>query len=318
MLIMCRIFGLVIAIQIYACQGSPPPTPAVTDLKPPSVGATIAPTPSPTRSPAAYEATIAEWIEQRPAVIHGRFATIDTSGYDASFERLTTRPEVDPAIRVRFVDTYNYLQLSSPEHLASMSSLVVRGRPIAFGRPYFNSIDGSYWDPSLVGPRAGRDVASEILRDVLFEVDEVLGDADSSVLGVDVLEFTVRGGQAIVTITDTSQAGDDDHPLPPGTFVVGYEPPVDLVVGQELIVFLDYVELDGLYADDGTRFGYVYRLMPAHDLYYRWTIADGTAINDALRSSLAFADLEALVTSDNFASAAGATPDDQVHPQKPH
>lgn len=263
--------------------------------------------------------SITEWTARRPAVVTGPYGTTDTSGYDlATLDRLSAEPRLDGQFARRVADTYTYLRLSGTEQLASVSRLVVRGRPVAFSRPYFNSLDGSYWDVSLVGPEAGRDVASEILRDVLFEVDEVVGASDSASL-LDPIEFTVRGGQAVVTISDTKAASEGDHPLSPGTYVIGSRPEVDLAIGESVIVFLDYVQLDGLYADGGTRFGYIYRLMPAHDLYYKWTIADGVVSNERFGSpgQLRLPDLRDLMASEAFGSAVGPPPDDKVHEQEP-
>ncbi|CAN5476726.1 hypothetical protein BH20CHL6_BH20CHL6_01490 [soil metagenome] len=148
-------------------------------------------------------ALIASWAARRPPVIRGRYGVTDTSAYDtAYFDRLSARPPISGAVDQRYADTCSCLLLAGPEQLASVSRLVVRGRPVALSRPYFNSHDGSYWDVSFVGPDAGRAVASQILRDVLFEVDEVIGDASDVESLPGLMEFTVRGGQALVTITN--------------------------------------------------------------------------------------------------------------------
>lgn len=261
---------------------------------------------------------IAEWFASRPPVVSGRYATTDTSAYDDELDRLSAVPSVNRALDARLTDEYSYLAIRSPEHLASMSRLAVRGRVLAFGRPYFNSLDGSYWDPSLVGPDAGHAVASEILRDVLFEVDDVLADVTGTVAAGDVIEFTVRGGQAVVTITESPSGGGDDHPLPPGTYVFSSEPRVDLSVGESTVVYLNYEKLDGLYDVGGTKYGYIYRLMPAHDAYYKWSIVDGSAANESLGVEMSLAELKALATSSDFASAAGPAPDETIHPQEAH
>ncbi|MEX2547747.1 MAG: hypothetical protein WD830_08155 [Chloroflexota bacterium] len=225
---------------------------------------------------------------------------------------------MDSTINARFIDEYSYFGIRTPEHLASMARLAVQGRVLAFGRPYFNSLDGSYWDSSLVGSRAGRDVASELLRDVLFEVDDVLADVTDSVSPGDVIEFTIRGGQVVVTIADTSNADADDHPLPLGTYVIASEPRVDLAIGEPVVLFLDNEKLDGLYAKQGTKFGYIYRLMPAHDLSYKWSVADGFAVNESLGIEMSLPELRVLTASKDFASAVGPSPDETVHPQDPH
>lgn len=293
-----------------------PPAPAATArlIPAPSVA-----TPKATAGLLANAGVIAGWVARRPALRAGLYGSTDTSAYDSvRLDRLSAEPQITGAVDRRFTDTYSFLRLAGSEQLVSASRVIVRGRPVAFSRPYFNSYDGSYWDASSVGPAAGRDVASEILRDILFEVDEVIGDASDAEALLGLIEFTVRGGQALVTITDT-RAAEGDHPLPPGTYVVSYEPDVDLAIGEEVILFLDYVALDGLYAGEGERFGYVYRLMPAHDLYYKWTVTGGTARNERFGASesLTLADLRALVASEHFASAVGPPPDDRVHEQGP-
>lgn len=227
-------------------------------------------------------------------------------------------PSVDAELENRFIDEYSYLAIRSPEQLASLSRLALRGRVLAFGRPYFNSLDGSYWDSASVGREAGNPVANEILRDVLLHVDDVLADVTGSVAPGQVIEFTVRGGQAVVTITSSPNADADEHPLPPGTYVIASEPSVDLQVGESAVVFLNYEKLDGLYDAGATKFGHIYRLMPAHDAYYKWSIVDGSAVNQSLGVEMSLTDLEALTMSEDFASAAGPTPDETIHPQEPH
>lgn len=323
-----RSLASIVAVVAVGCQaGASPPLAAespATVRRPAPVTApldrvaSVSPSEA-TAVPGADSGLIAGWTAGRPALLVGGYGTTDTSASDdAPLDRLSAEPQITGAFDRRFTDTSSFLRLAGPEQLVSASRIIVRGRPVAFSRPYFNSHDGSYWDASFVGPAAGRDVASEILRDVLFEVDEVIGDATDAESLLGLIEFTVRGGQALVTITDT-KAAVGDHPLPSGTYVMSYEPEVDLGIGEEVILFLDYVALDGLYADEGRRFGYVYRLMPAHDLYYRWTVADGEALNGRFGSAgtLTLTDLRALVVSEHFASAVGPPPDDEVHEQDP-
>lgn len=216
------------------------------------------------------------------------------------------------------VDEYSYLAIRSPEQLASLSRLALRGRVLAFGRPYFNSLDGSYWDSSSVGRDAGDPVANEILRDVLLQVDDVLADVTGSVAPGQAIEFTVRGGQAVVTITRSPNDDAEEHPLPPGTYGIASEPRVDLQIGESAVVFLNYEKLDGLYDAGATKFGHIYRLMPAHDGYYKWSMIDESAVNESLGVEMSLMDLEALTRSEDFASAAGPAPDETIHPQEPH
>lgn len=276
-------------------------------------------TPTAPSAIASLGPAVAEWFAQRPPIVNGRYATTDTSAYDLSFDRLSARPPVDPSIGLRLVDEYSYLAIRTPEGLASRSRLALRGRVVALGRPYFNSLDGSYWDSSFVGPDAGPSVPSEILRDVLFQVDEVLADTTGAAAPGELIEFTVLGGQVVVTITDTSNANPDEHPLGPGTFVMAHEPPVDLAVGEPVVLFLNVGKWYGLYADGGTKFGYIFKTMAAHGAYYKWSVSDSTARNDMLRVELSLDELRALVRSPHFASAVStAIPDASIHPLPPH
>lgn len=290
----------------------------VTPLPDMTATPTVVPAPSEVVNVQPPDPDLADWFNRRPAMLVGRFATTDTSGYDVSYDRLSKRPPLDDRVSQRLTDTYTYLGLADVGHVASVSRLVVRGRPLAFGRPYFNSFDSSYWDASLVGPGAGEEVSSDILRDVLFQVDEVLADATNAVAAGDEIEFTVRGGQVVVTITDRSAAGGDDHPLEPGIYAIASNPELDLVVAEEVVVFLDHVKLYGLYADGGERFGYTFRLMPPHHLYYRWQIQDGRVSTERLRDELTLSQLRALLSTDIFASAVGPTPDETIHSLDPH
>ena len=303
---------------IGACQAGATP---LTDSSPTLDARYVLPATAsvPPSSPTPSD-VISAWMARRPALLAGRYATTDTTAYDiAPLTRLKDEPPITGAVDRLFADTYTYLRLAGPEQLASVSRIVVRGRPIAFSRPYFNSYDGSYWDVSFVGKDAGRDVASEILREVLFDVSEVIANSTDGNPVAELIEFTVRGGQAVITLGSASPAADGDHPLPPGIYVVGHKPEVDLAIGEEMVVFLDYVRLDGLYSQGGTKFGYIYRLMPAHDLYYKWSVDDGILSNQQFGTAgtLDAAELDALIASEHFASAVGPSPDDTIHDQDP-
>jgi hypothetical protein len=255
--------------------------------------------------------------DQQPSIIDGRFGRVDTSAYDLyPITSLREHPRIDVPVDNRYADTYSFLAIESVDQLASLSRLIVRGRVASFSKPYFNSLDGSFWHPYLVDAKAGRAVADEILMDVDFKVDEVLaGELPAGAKG-DTITFAVRGGQAVVTIGD---AIADPHVLPAGTHVVAYRPDVDLKVGEEAVLFLNRVPLDGLYADGGTAYGYRYTWMPAHDLYYKFTPANGAFRSSAFleETAVTAADLRVFAGTSAFGSAAGPLGDDLVHDQEP-
>lgn len=128
------------------------------------------------------------------------------------------------------------------------------------------------------------------------------------------IAFTVRGGQIVVTIPDGVA---DPHVIPAGRHVFSYRPDVDLTIGKEVVLFLNRVALDGLYADGGTTYGYRYVWMPAHDLYYKFGVEAGGLTNQGF-SAATEAGMDTVkdaARSAGFGTAAGPTGDDAIHRQ---
>lgn len=210
-----------------------------------------------------------------PAGISGVYGASDTSAYDGFAGSLAEFPSIKQDVDRRAL-AFSYVDFPSMEAIANNSNLVVRGRPLAFSRPYFNSLDGSFWHHALLDDQLGMAVPHEVLRDVLFEVTEVMGGTPPETAKAGVIEFTVRGGQIAVDIPADKA---DGHVLKAGLHVFSQRPEVDLEIGEDVVLFLRYGGVSGLYADDGKRFGWIERITPAHQLFYKFTISDGVAIN---------------------------------------
>lgn len=84
------------------------------------------------------------------------------------------------------------------------------------------------------------------------------------------------------------------------------------------MLFLTEWEWDGLYLDGGTRYGYVFKLAPAHVLYYRWLVKGDDVVNEGWgwNERMSLDELRELVSGPDFGSAEdGLAPDDRIHPQ---
>jgi hypothetical protein len=307
--------ALVIAVSIVRAPMLPPPTPAQQSSQ--ATAAAGGPSGEPVP---AFD--VADWVNQRPLIAEGPFATIDASAYGlGSPARLSVMPLSGGAFTGVFGgnEAGNVLALESPEQVASLSRHVVRGRVAAISRPYFNSADGSFWLPQLVGTDAGRAVSPTLLRDVLLDVDAVLAGSPPIVDGH--LVLTVRGGQAVIDVpTDVPFGkGYGSHVVESGRYLWSDEPETDLAIGEDVVLFLNDVGLDGLYAGDGTRFGYVFQLMPAAGPYYKFSPVGDMFVGPPLLKSVTLtpAQLDDLVRSPNLGSAAGPPPDDEIHEQSP-
>lgn len=277
------------------------------------------------RTVARSTVDVARWTDDAwPPIIKGPFGTLDATGYlDDAGTTLGYMPSVEGS---PFVERYvsgpgveMYQALDGPQDLADRAQIVVRGRPLAFSRPYFNSTDGAFWLPELVGARDGILPTSDLRRDVLFRVDEVLGTTFDAGFEPGLVQFTVRAGQVTVDVPSDVPyaAGYGDHGLKAGRYLVRHEPAADLGMGDEVVLFLRYGEWLGLY--DGS-YGAVRTLMPVHELYYAFAI-DGdrtrnlsaTPVGDQWRPSVD--DLRRIAGT--LAPKAGQIlPDARVHPAR--
>ncbi|MFP5341590.1 MAG: hypothetical protein ACLGIJ_01505, partial [Candidatus Limnocylindria bacterium] len=271
------ILGIAIAagsvLSLQALRGSPGRS------SDPIAGQTVAPpvvSNDPSAAIARSTVDVARWIDDAwPPIIEGPFGTLDATGYlDDAGATLGYMPPVEGPFVERHgggpaVETYQ--ALDGPQDLADRAQIVVRGRPLAFSRPYFNATDGAFWLPELVGARDGILPTSDLRRDVLFQIDEVIGTTLEGGFQPGLVQFTVPAGQVVVDVpSDVPYApGYGDAVLRAGRHLVSEAPAADLSVGQEAILFLRYGEWLGLYEGD---YGAVRTLMPVHELYYAFAV----------------------------------------------
>lgn len=215
-------------------------------------------------------------LQPRDGIVVNAYGTSDVSPYmRAHLTSLSATPQFSGRFTSELVAESLYPGVESTEALARISRLVVRGRPTAFGLPFWNSADGGFWHPRLVRSAVGSPVSAELYRDVQFRVDEVIASARSADAGVTSVVFTAVGGKAKVTLNQET-ADIDRTFLPAGTYSFNFPAETDLVLDQEYVLFLDYRMFKGLYGDS---YLYDVRLRPANTLYYAFSVADGRIDN---------------------------------------
>lgn len=269
--------GAVFSIQTL--RGTPSASPSSTSGV--ATGSSAPSSGDPADTPEApVEVDVAAWMEAAwPAVIPGRFGTVDSTAYDRDpGTTLGHMPAVGGAIVEKWIGgpaVTQYVAVAGPRALADSTQLIVRGRPIAFSRPHFNAGDGSFWQNSLVGVVDGQSWAEWLQRDVLFQVDEVLGTTLPGGFEPGLVQFTVTAGQVVIDVPRrVPYAEGGDHALEAGRYLFGERPTADLRIGEEVVLFLRYGGNGGLYGD---RYGLVRTLSPAHPLYYAFRVeGEGT------------------------------------------
>jgi hypothetical protein len=235
---------------------------------------------SPTRGAerSLIQVDVQAWMETAwPSLIPGRFGTVESTAYDA--DPGTTLGHL-PAVEGEFDERWfggpagtTYTAVADPGALADSTQLIVRGRAVAFSRPYFNSTTGEFWRTDLVGPREGVNADDDLQRDVLFQVEEVLGTTLPGGFEPGLVQFTVTAGQVVVDVP--KDVAYDGHVLEAGRYLIREQPGAELRVGEEVVLFLRYAGWLGL---DGDRYGTVTTLTPAHPLYYAFRVeGDGTS-----------------------------------------
>ncbi len=241
-------------------------------------------TPPSSREPTApwraAEVDVGAWTDAAwPAVIPGRFGTLDSTAYE---QDPGTTLGHQPAVEGPFVDRWfggpavtTYLSVADPRALAESTQLILRGRPLAFSRPYFNATGGEFWTNELVGVRDGISADQDLQRDVLFQVDEVLGTTLPGGFEPGLVQFTVTAGQVVVDVPRDVPYADLDLVVEAGRYLIREEPGADLRIGEEVVLFLRYGGWLGL---DGDGYGVVRTLTPSHPLYYAFLVdGEGTA-----------------------------------------
>ena len=262
--------GALLSFQLLR-QTAQRPTPS-----PGPASSSASPTPGDVRTP--IDVDVQAWIEAEwPPVIPGRFGKVDSSAYDADpGATLGHLPAVEGAFVERWfggpADT-TYVGVPNPGALADSTQVIVRGRALAFSRPYFNSTTGEFWRTELVGLRDGVNADDDLQRDVLFEVDEVLGTTLPGGFEPGLVQFTVTAGQVVVDVP--KDVPYDGHVVEAGRYLIREQPGAELRVGEEVVLFLRYGGWLGL---DGDRYASVTTLAPAHPLYYAFRVqGNGTS-----------------------------------------
>ncbi|GEM_PF-3669013 len=77
-------------------------------------------------------------------------------------------------------------------------------------------------------------------------------------------------------MTKPAATGDHVHGTVTEPFVFNDPPLVDLTIGDDVILLLDWVEFEGRY---GLEQMFSYELVPAHSTQYVYRIVDGVAVN---------------------------------------
>ena len=186
-----------------------------------------------------------------------------------------------PDVEGPFVERYfggpagtTYVGVPNPEALADSTQLIVRGRPLAFSRPYFNSTTGEFWMNPLVGVRDDVSAGEDLQRDVLFQVEQILGTTLPDGFEPGIVEFTVTAGQVVVDVP--RDVPYDGHVLEAGRYLVREQPGAELRIGEEVVLFLKY---GAGYCLDGDRYATLTTLVPAHPLYYAFRVGGDRTSN---------------------------------------
>ena len=255
------------------------------------------------------------------ALVEGPLGFTDTLLYEPfqTDGSLSDRP-YDAAGDAILEGYFGFYQPANPEDIVNHSRLVVRGEIVGFGRPHFNSTNGEYWSPTYHEEPGVVDIALGVYREVMFRVDEVLGDAAETGLepGTE-LVFTTRGGQVRVTPNQVEEARANEPPAehelaPTSPFVISDPSPVDLSVGEEVVLFLNWRSIDGLY---NGQYGFKFELAPANELLYKFRIEGSVLVNDATGWTLQLGQLPKLIQT-RLAEWAGQEPEPGIHAARPH
>lgn len=222
---------------------------------------------------------VRSFMARYPTVVKGKFGTSDTSAYLKILRpRLTDRP-YGAEDGVVLSASGEFGGAPPPVEMPALSRAIVSGRVVAIGLPHFNSSDGSFWAPEF-DPEVP-DVAKTILRDVLFQVDEVWGSLLPDIVPGSLVPFGIRGGQIAVDLPD--DVAERLWHQPGGTYIFSEESPVDLGVGESAVLFLDVRPLFGLY---NGRLAARFELFPASELGFKYIHKDPNTIG--LRTGAVF------------------------------
>lgn len=258
-------------------------------------------------------AIIQSVLDRHAPSVEGKFGQTTTAAYDAiARPRLSDQPYGVGDGRLMTMES-TYFGVQDSQSLASRARLVVEGRVLAIGRPYFNSEDGAFWHPALHDEPGVTDVAMDLYRDIVVEVTEVWASDLPRTAFEPLLVFGVRGGQAQVVLSD--DVAERLEWGSGGPFVIGGPTEVDLRVGEEALFFLNQRPFSGLY---GGRYAYRFVMSPAHETAFKFTLSGNEAVNaGAPELSMSVSDLRTLV-QENLGEEAGPSPREGTFPEPPH
>ena len=253
-----------VALTLGACGGGAPVSVANPQR--------TLPAPTADRTAVPAERPDPQSMLSRPAMVSSPFAVTDTSAYDrVRSHRLLEQPYGRGDGRV--VEAHASEAAAAPhEAQIANSRLIVRGRVVEIGRPYFNSDDGGFWHSSFYpDDPVLRSGATMIFRDVIFDVDEVLATKLSGVAAGTRLRFATAGGAVRVEL---NEEGARKMERPPGSLVWVWPGGFDLAVGEDALVLLNKVPVGGPY---NGRYGERSTLKAWK--YSKYTLKDGLAYN---------------------------------------
>jgi hypothetical protein len=207
------------------------------------------------------------FMARYPKVIRGEFGTSDTSAY-----LKIRRPRLTDAL---YGGTLSVDSLGGPPptEMPGLSRVVVSGRVLAIGLPHFNSTDGSFWHSDLHEEPGATDVDEMILRDVLFQADEVWGSQLPEIVPGSVVPFVVRGGQIAVDLP--KHVAVRLRFTDAGVQIFSEQPTADIAVGEEAVLFLDVRPIFGLYSG---KYGARFELAPAYESGFVYIYKDTDTI----------------------------------------
>lgn len=252
-------------------------------------------------------------LDRYPPSIEGSFGRTTTAAYEAIDEPKLSDAPYDAEDGRLMTIANTYFPIQDARTLAARARLVVEGRVLAIGRPYFNSDDGAFWHPALHDEPGVTDVSMDLYRDVVVEVADVWGSDLPPSDFEPLLVFTVRGGQAQVVISDG--VAEQLEWGSGGRFVIGSPTEVDVHVGEKALFFLNKRPISGLY---GGRYAFRFVMSPAHEAAFKFTLSDEKAVNpNAPAMSTSVRELRTIV-EEVLGEQAGPVPKEGTFPEPTH
>lgn len=249
--------------------------------------------PEKTEAPAGDE--VESFMARYSTVIKGKFGTSDTSAYEKIDTARVSDMPYGPEDGVLLTASSEGESAAPPTEMPGLSRVVVRGHVLAISPPHFNSLDGSFWHPALHEEPGVTDVDEMILRDALFQVDEVWGTLLPQIVPGTPIRFVVRGGQVAVTLSD--EVASQLEYGPGGVYIFGEDPAVDVSVGEYAVLFLDVRPIFGLYSG---KYGARFELAPAMEGGFKYIHKDPDTIGlpDRFQYDISESSIQSIIQQD--------------------